>query len=195
MKKIIFVHIPKNGGCSIGAALNSKINICIDHNTRNPNYKYLKDCTFPKDRFIFCFARNPWDRIVSSYFFLKHGGHIDFPEDKSDFNFHFGSFSSFKDMLLNWSDSFYKQIHFKPQYQWICDDAENMIPDYIGRFENFQEDFAIVCDKIGVPRQQLPHINKSEHKHYTEYYDDETRQIVAEKYAKDIKYFGYKFGE
>ena len=80
-----------------------------------------------------------------------------------------------------------------PQYHFISDWHGKNTMDFIGKFENLQEDFNTLCDKIGIPERQLPHQNKSEHGYYSEYYNNETREIVEEKYAKDIDYFKYSF--
>ena len=63
------------------------------------------------------------------------------------------------------------------------------------RYENLQEDFNTFCDKAYLPRQILPHKNKSDRKHYTDYYDTESRELVERLFARDLEYFGYKFGD
>lgn len=130
----------------------------------------------PDDYFKFSFSRNPWDRLVSAWKYAFGAGRIQ-EYGKVDFN------KFIKSHLNVWRCVEMNTLDF-------CEGC-----DFIGKFENLQEDFDIVCDKIGIPRQQLPHTNKTEHKHYTKYYDEETKQIVAQKYAKDIEYFGYEFGE
>jgi len=189
--KYIYIHIPKCGGCSV---VRPQYYTRFGHNLRNENFKYYKDSELRKNsQFSFTFVRNPWERLVSSYKYLSNGGNN--PNDLKDYNNLFSKYGSFRNVILNWDESYLNQIHFKPQCDWICDNAKNIIVDFVGRFENLQNDYDAICDKIAIPRQKLPHKNKTKHKHYTEYYDDETRHIVAEKYAKDIKYFGYKFGE
>ena len=121
---------------------------------------------------LFGTVRNPWDRWVSWWKF-SHRNNRNHPE----------TIPSLKTFLLE-----------KPENHYL-DFFEGAKDLHIIRFENLQQDFNIVCDKIGIPRQKLPHENKTKRKHYTEYYDNETRQIVAERYAKDIEYFDYKFGE
>jgi hypothetical protein len=138
----------------------------------------------------FTFVRNPWDRLVSWYFY-----HINDDEElKTLYPQNFKEWVK-TGMKSHWNevDGTYWGDKDPINYQsWIADEKQY---NFIGKFENLQEDFNIICDKIGIPQQKLPHKNKSKHKHYTEYYDDETRQIVAQKYAKDIEYFEYKFGQ
>lgn len=172
--KTIYYDIPKCASCTIKSVFfNEAMSLA---NPRADLKKYFK----------FAFCRNPFDRIVSNYSMFTKISY----RRKQIRQF----YSSPKDLLF---PEFVKLVcqytnhHWLPQYDFI----HGYEIDFIGRLENLQEDFDIVCDQIGAPRHKLPHKHKTNHKHYTEYYDDETREIVAEMYAKDIEYFGYKFGD
>jgi hypothetical protein len=186
--KFIFIHIPKTGGQSVWAFFYG--NNWRRVNNIKPGTSHHLNCTkeLLNEYFVWTTVRNPYSRTVSMWKFLKKYRQI---SRKLSFN----DFINYLHLdLLNLNRAHEKhplgQIDF---IESLIGSIENL--DFVGRLENIQQDFNNVCDKIGIPQQQLPHKNKSKHKHYTEYYDDETRSIVAEKYAKDIEYFGYKFGE
>ena len=65
--------------------------------------------------------------------------------------------------------------------------------DFIGKFENLETDFEYICKKIGVNGIKLPHKNKTQRKNYRDYYNENTKTIIANWYKKDIDYFGYEF--
>ena len=174
------------------------------------------------DFFVFSFVRNPFSRILSRYKHLTYFFKPDFKEVcrkenvymKKD-NLLLGSWAAknFRDFFrimkldqtpenLSFSNfvkfaEIHDDDHWMVQYDLLEKYSTLKIKDFnfIGKLENLQEDLNIVCDKIGIPPQQLSHTNKTKHQHYTEYYDEETKQIVAKKYAKDMERFGYKFGE
>jgi hypothetical protein len=188
--KCIFVHIRKTAGNSIRNILgdcDGESSGLHFHDHLSHHKKYLSEQQF-SEYFKFTFVRNPWDSRVSLYKYLANGGHGSLTR--------YANRLTFKDWVKRYSDRVkVNTTHTGRTQLSYIKPIEDM--DFVGKLENLQEDFNIICDKIGIPSQELPHHNKSKpkHKHYTEYYDDETRQIVAEKYAKDIEYFGYEFGE
>lgn len=178
--KFLFIQIPKTATSSIHDVLAQHMEYDYAKISRHAKYseasEFYPEC---KNYFKFCFVRNPWDRLLSFYFFKKTDkAKQKIPKDLP-----------LKDFLL--TSLLSGQTAFD-QYSYIDGFDGN---SFIGQFENLQQDFDAICDIIGLSHQRLPHTNKSNHKHYTEYYDDETRELVAKKFARDIEHFGYKFGE
>ena len=68
-----------------------------------------------------------------------------------------------------------------------------LMTDTILRQENLKEEWDTMFKKLGHTPPKLPQRNKSEHKHYSHYYDDESVQLVSKIFNKDLKFFGYEF--
>ena len=194
--KFIFIHIPKTGGTSIEKLFHANAD---EKDVANKHAK-LSEIQNAQNYFCFSFVRNPWDLTVSMYKYLwtsSYSWPIRWRANHKEFSkltfSNWVNHEFFQSPTIRSADIASNRGIDKFQCDWIK--SKNKSIDFVGRFENLQEDFNTVCDKIGIPRQKLPHTNKTDRKHYTEYYDDETREIVAEKYTKDIESFGYKFGE
>ena len=148
-----------------------------------------------KNYFTFTFVRNPYDRLVSAFYYIKNGNTGWYYDKQLKRKLGLGKLN-FKDFVkTKLTQDTMSKCHFAPVFgHFVSPDTISKI-DFIGRVENLKSDFKIICNKLEISNIDIPHKNKGKHKHYTEYYDDETRQIVAKKYAKDIEYFGYEFGE
>lgn len=200
--KFIFIHVPKTGGEAISDALLTKSSKnkheFVWENSIRDKHETITECMMLKKNinnyFKFTFVRNPWDILVSNWSYWKQRNML--PPEVT-FNTYI---KNLQELTIEVPEKYFSNSQRKvnvlyPQYFYISDWWGNNIMDFVGRFENFQNDFDTICDKIGIPRRIIPRKNSSNHKHYTEYYSTETREIVAKKYAKDIEYFGYKFGE
>ena len=98
-------------------------------------------------------------------------------------------FGGFKDFILNCDKRVLLNCrHFASQSSYV-----DRPMDFIGRTETLQSDVDFICARLGIPSGKVPHKNTTQHKPYTEYYNDETRAIVADIYSKDISSFGYTF--
>ena len=220
--KFIFIHIPKCAGSSITSSLVNNLYFKLPRkdawrfdglstdiaevfkdgplqgnsqslnqhfNLKQINNYFLNNKWNINDYFKFSFMRNPWSRRVSQYQYAKRMSkefNPKFDKNKNKDWAHKIAKMSFSEFLINKNEL---------QLDWVKNKQGKISVDFLGPGKNLQEELNTVCDKIGIPQQQVPHLNETKHKHYTEYYDNETREIVTKKCANDIEYFGYKFGE
>jgi len=189
--KFIFIHIPKTSGNSLSLFLKDFIDNKVLQKSSNMGEKQgisilcekKKECikhvdikyyenTYGEkinDYFKFTIVRNPYDRMLSFYFFSK---------GKNNQKFKRNQYINF----IKKNESF--------QYKYI----DNTF--YIIHFENLINELKnIECFKKIVDFNNYPTLNASSNskRNYNEIYDKELKDLVFNKYKKDFELFGYEY--
>jgi hypothetical protein len=141
--------------------------------------------------FKFSIARNPWDRAVSSFSWHNRRGTK--PQGliqklglaRDEVKAMRPAFADFVRNDLKTNDRFY-----------IIDGE--LCVDYVIRYERLQEGYDEVCRRIGIPSRALPKLKsgiRNSSRHYSEYFDAESREAVRQRHENDLRLFGYTFEE
>lgn len=183
----IFIHVPKVAGISI----ESKLFDCkIGHHTAL-EYRHADPDRFER-YYKFAFVRQPQDRLRSAFRFLKAGGRNE--HDAAWSKQHLadcGDFTAFVNRLADsdFSSAILRGVHFRPQHQYVCDKDE-VIVDFLGKFESLGKDFEQVASRLGVD-DKLPWLNRSKPVAEDVELDDESVSIIRNIYQKDYDLLGY----
>ena len=190
--KFIFIHIPKTSGCSLTLFLKDFIDddvipipsrmggkeefnvICVVKKQEfitHASINYYKNTYGEKinDYFKFTIVRNPYDRMLSFYFWSK---------GKNNQKFNRNEFINFikehNSLQHKYIDNTFHIIHF-----------ENLINE----LKNIE------CFKNIVDFNNYPTLNASSNtkRNYNDIYDKELKDLVFNKYKKDFKLFGYEY--
>lgn len=184
----IFIHITKSAGTSVAKALFGE----LPYHYTAAQYRVIYGRRDFAHYFKFAFVRNPWDRVYSAYSYLKGGGWND--DDKAWSNKHLAEINDFNQFIIDWltPERLYSHIHFWPQTRFIYDRRGKLLLDYLAYFEDINDDFDLIRDKLGLTAE-LQHTNASDRTHYQDIYSPAAIDKVARLYQRDITLFGYRF--
>jgi len=173
----VFVHIPKTGGTTIRDLLQLDLSVTHDGPERCPAEVW-------SEFFTFCFVRNPWDKMVSSWAYHTsenyNGVETRAVPGIKEMSFH--------DYVYATSHRYY----WRQQTSYLKHPKTGVPIDFVGRFERFEQDVRDLCRRLGLQRE-IPHMNRSEHTSYSDYYDAGLRDVVASRFSEDIALLGYHF--
>jgi hypothetical protein len=193
-RQAIWIHVPKNAGTSLRTALG------FDNAGHVPIARYAaQDSVAASNYFKFAIVRNPWDRLYSSFTYLRrHKKGASFP-DAIYADRYLRSYDSFEKFVMSLVDLQTRQrlldyTHLLPQCYWLTLPGQaRPYMDYIGRFENLSAAYAELSDRFAISAS-LPAKNVGKEGAYLDQYTDEMREIVGSVFRCDVETFGYAFG-
>lgn len=201
-KSFLFIHIPKTGGTSIANAFGLD-STRKGHVTIQEAQSMLETNVY-KNYYKFCIVRNPIDRFISLYNYARmeesfyHS--VINPEKALD-----GKHQDYDILVSATLDEAVqyliqgKLVHSKnswnlwqPQWKWILDSEEHIGVDFIGRYENIQNEFKKITNHLGYNEIKLPHFNRSKTQNKKNISISDTAiNRLKEYYNRDFELFNY----
>ena len=199
-KNLLFIHVQKTAGTSVRQLLQRQIPDLVPFLGTHDHARLARETlgTAYDEMFKVAFVRNPWDRLVSWYTMIVDNAQQVAPEKHNRlWRYVLSESRNFEEFITRCTDVIddvdgRKSFAFN-QLDYIADEDDNVIVDFIGRYETLPADIDRLFDRLGLADRSLPHRNRSDHRHYSDYYSATTRDIIAERFARDIEFFGYRF--
>ncbi len=185
-RKFVFVHIPKTAGTSLVRALGYK------KRPQNPHQVIADTPKLYADYLRFCFVRNPWGRLYSSYNYAVKMAADGRNVEQNPIRAHLaGNDAGFEPFVMDFlTPKLAKSsAHFRPQLRWIKASS----PQFIGRFETMESDLGYLFSALSITDYHMPKVNRSDAPSYLEVYTPAMVDKVARIYEKDIAQLGYSF--
>ena len=191
--RCVFIHVPKTGGMSICEALD----IGSWHHTALQTRR-MYGHQF-NNYWKFSIVRNPYDRLVSAWEYIRAGGMQNWYDIKlqRELSTLWGNshqdFDEFCEKALPVVSG--KWLHFLPQTYFLCANDASILCDYVGRFEQLDEAWQVITEQVG-HTGELPHANATKkRRHYAEYYTSSyTMALVEAVYHSDFDIWQYERG-
>lgn len=190
---IIYVHIPKAAGNALIKSLYG-----VSATGHDPLSRYFSNDSKKFHRYYkFAVVRNPFDRLVSAFFYLKQGGIGFFDKDFSKkYLSEVDSFERFVKRLE--SDVIFRNdvmswVHFIPQMDFLSLNGDQLNVDKVIKLENIDHEINDLCNQLRLKPVKLKKDNISKRKKYTEYYTPELVGIVSSLYQQDLDALKYSY--
>lgn len=186
--KFVFTEVPKTATCSMSSVLSPYNEEKLD---KHAYISSLSDCIIFENYFKFAFIRNPWDRSFSYYQQMKKKPKGLKENTKRHKHFLYSTNFNFSDFIKKINE---EDLFWDSQNKFLSDNNGNILIDFLGKFENLQNDFDVIMDKIGLQKTKLPFLNFSKKSNLNDVYDEESKDIISFRFKADIELGEYNFG-
>jgi len=180
-KPFLYIHIPKTAGVSISVSGLVKPKDWSNHNRAS-------DIDKLGDFYSFCFVRNPYHRIYSSYRFYTTQTERGNKNNRRKIS----AFKTYSDFVMGFPGSAKcDNKHFATQTSYVYGGGKQLV-DYVGKFETLTKDWKTIQKNNPIYHEytELPDINKSAAP-VLDIYTPEMAEKIYNHYKDDFINFGY----